>query len=87
MKFLQTLLIILLVLMALRYLFKLLSPYIMRFLARKVQERFGSKAYHYGQQPRQEPRHEGETSIYSAPQQQKSSNKKVGEYIDYEEID
>ena len=73
--------------MALRFLFKLLSPYIMRYLSRKVQERFGRAAYQSAEQPRRETSKEGETSIYSAPKPEKSSNKKVGEYIDYEEID
>ncbi|HCQ77257.1 MAG TPA: DUF4834 domain-containing protein, partial [Leeuwenhoekiella sp.] len=44
MKFIQTLLIILLIFFGLRILFRFLSPYIMRYLAKKVGERFQNMA-------------------------------------------
>lgn len=86
MKFIQTLLIILLIFFGLRILFRLLSPYIMRYLAKKVGQRFQNMAQGYGQQ-RAPSEKEGETIIDQVPNREKRSNKNVGEYIDYEEID
>lgn len=86
MKFLQTVLIILLVFFALRIIFRLAAPYIMRFVAKKAGERFEQMGKDF-QNRNQQPQSEGETVIDRVPKNQKTSNKKVGEYIDYEEID
>ena len=84
--FLEMLLIILLVYYGVKFLSRLFGPYILRYLSKKMQERFGG--------PFQQPQNnsetkykEGETVIDKMPKQEKSSNKNVGEYIDYEEID
>jgi len=86
MKFIQTFLIILLIFFGLRILFRFLSPYIMRYLAKKVGERFQNMAQGRGYK---EPaaKKEGETVIDRVPHRDQTSNKTVGEYIDYEEID
>ena len=86
MKFLQTILIILLVFFALRILFRLAAPYIMRYIAKKAGERFQNMAAGF-QERQNAPQREGETVIDKKPRQQTQSNKNVGEYIDYEEID
>ncbi|PHQ28493.1 DUF4834 family protein [Leeuwenhoekiella nanhaiensis] len=86
MKFLQTILIILLIFFALRIIIRLAAPYIMRYISKKAGERFQNMAQ--GFQGRQNPpRQEGETVIDKVPRQDTHANKNVGEYIDYEEID
>jgi hypothetical protein len=68
------------------YLFKILSrifaPILIKTLIKKAESKFGQN-----QQKDQTPhKKEGEISIDKIPQQ-KTSNKDVGEYVDYEEID
>ncbi|WP_422104615.1 DUF4834 family protein [Winogradskyella sp.] len=90
MGLLRTLLIILLIWFGLKILARLFAPFLMRFVAKKAEERFGQQFGGFQNQAQQreaQKRKEGETVIDKMPQQQKSSNDKVGEYIDYEEID
>lgn len=55
-------------------------------MSKKMQQKFEGQ---FGQQQqRQEPKHkEGETVIDKIPNRNASSNSKVGEYIDYEDVD
>ena len=85
--FIRTILIIMLVYYGIKILSRLLAPYLMRYLSKKAQQRFGQQFGNHRQQSQQPPRKEGEVSIDKMPQQSKSSNKDVGEYVDYEEID
>jgi len=83
--FLRTILIILLVWYGIKILMRLFAPYLVRYMSKKMQERFSGQA-----QPRQEERNhpkEGETIIDKIPERRQTSDKKVGEYVDYEEID
>ena len=84
--FVRTVLIILLVYYGMKILTRLFAPYFLRYLSKKAEKRFGQQ---FGnQQPYQQtPKQEGEISIDRIPDQQKSSNKKVGEYVDFEEIE
>jgi len=83
--FLRTLLIILLVYYGIKFLARLFAPYMVRYMSKKMNEKFGGQ---FHQQNQSEPKHkEGETIIDKMPKQDTSSNKNVGEYIDYEEID
>ncbi len=83
--FLRTILIILLIYYGLKILLRLFAPYIMQYMSKKMQERFTGQ---FRQQNRDANRpKEGETVIDKIPNHQKTSDKKVGEYIDYEEID
>lgn len=84
--FLRTILIVLLVYYGVKILTRIFAPYFVRYMSNKVQERFGGQYQHQQQPDRNRPK-EGETVIDKMPQQQQSSNKKIGEYIDYEEID
>lgn len=86
MGLLRTILIILLVYYGIKILSRIFAPYLIRYMSKKMQERFGG---HFQQQQNQsEPKYkEGETVIDKVPKQDTSSNKNVGEYIDYEEID
>ncbi|MBO6606573.1 DUF4834 family protein [Psychroserpens sp.] len=83
--FLRTILIILLVYYAIKILTRMFAPYLVRYMSKKMQQRFGGQFQQY-QEPRQQYK-EGETIIDKMPEKESSSNKKVGEYIDYEEID
>ena len=86
MEFLQTILIVLLIFFALRIILRFAAPYIMKYLAKKAGERFENMARGF-QNNQSTPQREGETIIDKVPQRDSNSNKKVGEYIDYEEID
>ena len=83
--FLRTILIILLVYYAVKILTRMFAPYLVRYMSKKMQQRYGGQFQQY-QEPRQQY-NEGETIIDKMPEKDESSNKKVGEYIDYEEID
>ncbi|HLV15497.1 MAG TPA: DUF4834 family protein [Xanthomarina sp.] len=82
---LRVILIILLIYYGMKILSRLFAPLLMKYVAKKAEERFGSQFGQY-QQPKQENNKEGEVSIDKVPQRT-TSNKKVGEYVDYEEID
>lgn len=65
---------------------RILAPYLMRYISKKAEKRFGQQFGNYQKPP--QPKHkEGETVIDKMPNVDKSSNKGVGEYVDYEEID
>lgn len=82
--FLRTILIIILAYYVLTWLGRILFPMIFQKavnnLEKKVREQQGY------QEPKENIK-EGETVIDRAPRQDKQSNDKVGEYVDYEEID
>ncbi len=80
--FLRTILIILVIYYVLKVISRLFAPLIMKFVAKKAEEHFGG-AFQKQNEP---PRKEGEVTIDKVPKT-KSSNKNVGDYIDYEEID
>ncbi|WP_455169155.1 DUF4834 family protein [Aegicerativicinus sediminis] len=84
--FLRSLLIILAIYYALKIITRLAAPYLMRYFSNKMQDKFGGHTYQSRQT--QTPRSkEGETVIDKMPKKQQSSNSKVGEYIDFEEIE
>ncbi len=83
--FLRTILIILLVYYGVKILMRIFAPYLARYMSKKMEERFGGQ---FQQQQRQADRpKDGETVIDKMPEQRQTSDKKLGEYIDYEEID
>jgi len=87
---LKIVLIILLVYFGLKILSRLFAPLLLRFVAKKAEQKFGQQfgGFQNSNQQRQQPKQkEGETVIDKMPNRNKSSNKKVGEYIDYEEIE
>ncbi len=77
---LKTLLIIILFYTVFKYVLRLLAPFFLRSIARKMERQF------HQQTPPSNTQKEGEVSIDQTPQKQSSSND-VGEYVDYEEID
>nr|WP_100803737.1 DUF4834 family protein [Ulvibacter sp. MAR_2010_11] len=86
MTFLKTILIILLVYFGLKFLVKLLTPYVMRYIAKKAGQKFEQA---FGNNPFQPPKKEkeGSISIDKTPSSKTKSKSTVGEYVDYEEID
>lgn len=87
--FLRMILILLLIYYGVKILSRIFAPLLIKFVAKKAEEKFGghSDSYRNQQRPYQEkPKKEGEVTIDKMPSK-KSSNKDVGEYVDYEEID
>ena len=84
MTFLKTILVILLVYFGLKFLIRLLTPYIMRYVAKKAGQKFEQA---FGQNPMTpEPQKEGKVTIDKKPAATRRSTKTVGEYVDFEEI-
>lgn len=83
----KTILIIMLVYYGLKILTRLAAPFMLKYLSKKAEQRFGDgfKGFKYEHPPKEKK--VGEVSIDKMPNQKKSSNKEVGEYVDYEEID
>lgn len=86
MVLLQTILILLIVYYSLKLLWKWLGPQVLNFAVKKTEERFQQQFGSY-QSPRQPSENEGETTVVKNPLGKRKSSKKVGEYIDFEEID
>ena len=90
MGLLRTILIILLVYFGFKILARLFAPILLRFVAKKAEQKFGQQFggfQNQGNQREQQRSKEGETVIDKMPNQNKKSNTKVGEYVDYEELD
>ncbi|RAJ16242.1 MULTISPECIES: DUF4834 family protein [Olleya] len=83
MGLLRTILIIALIYYGIKILSRLFAPMLFKYAAKKAEERFGGAFNQHRQEPIQK---EGEISIDKMPEN-KSSNKNVGEYVDYEEIE
>jgi hypothetical protein len=84
----KTLLWIFLFYFAFKILARLFAPFLMRFAAKKMEQRFGQQFGGSQNQAKPKPKHkEGETIIDKVPNEKKASNNSVGEYIDYEEVD
>ena len=65
---------------------RLFAPFLLKFVAKKAEQRFGGQFGQFQKQQTQNTQKEGEISIDKKPKT-KTSNKDVGEYVDYEEID
>ncbi|WP_194768764.1 DUF4834 family protein [Tamlana sp. I1] len=87
MGLLRTILIIALVYYGLKILSRLFAPFLIKYASKKAEERFGGQfgQFQKGAQ-REAPKKEGEITIDKIPQT-KTSNKQVGDYVDFEEID
>jgi len=79
----KTLGIILLVYYVVKVLSRLLAPFLLRYVSKKAEQKFGGQ---FNNQRAEPPKKEGEVTIDKMPRQ-KQSNKDVGDYVDYEEID
>ncbi|WP_127845167.1 DUF4834 family protein [Psychroflexus aestuariivivens] len=86
MEFLETVLIILLIFVGLRILIKYLGPLLLKFIMKRFAKKMQDK-FNQSQQPQEETNSSQKTRFKSKTSTKKSKNQKVGEYIDYEEID
>ena len=82
MNFLRTILILMLIYYALKFLVKLFAPYLLKKAVDKVQKKAQQQ---YNQQ--ESTVEEGKTVVDKKPQNTKQSNNSVGEYVDFEELD
>ncbi|WP_370449405.1 DUF4834 family protein [Aquimarina sp. BL5] len=80
---LKVILILLLIYYGLKILTRLFGPLLLRYVTKKAGEKFQQQFQQY-QQPQSSPK---EDVTIDKKTKQKSTNKDVGEYIDYEEID
>ena len=87
MGLLRTILYILLV----YYLFKILSkwfaPKLFRYAAKKTEAHFKGQFGNFAQEPTPSKQNEGEVSFDNKNTPKSNPSKKVGEYIDFEEIE
>ena len=81
----RVILILLLIYYGVKILSRLLAPFLIKYVAKKAEQKFGDQFGQF-QRKQEAPQNEGEITIDKTPTG-KSSNKSVGEYVDYEEID
>jgi len=87
MGLLRTILIIVLIYYGVKVLSRIFAPFLIKYAAKKAEQRFGGQFGQFqGRQQQEKPKPEGEVSIDKMPNT-KTSNKDVGDYVDYEEID
>jgi len=82
----KMILIILLIYFGVKILARLFAPLLIKFVAKKAEKTFGDQFGAFQKQNTPKPKKEGEISIDKIPNS-KPSNKNVGEYVDYEEIE
>ncbi|MDV7140492.1 DUF4834 family protein [Maribacter sp. TH_r10] len=87
MAFLKTILIILLVYYLLKILARWFAPKIFSYAAKKTEERFRENFGGFSQQTQTNEEKVGDVIIDKKPSKKPSSSKKVGEYIEFEELD
>jgi len=86
MTFLKTILIVLLVYFGLKFLIRLATPYLMRYISKKAGQQFEQ---FFGNNPdmNTQRKQEGSITIDKTPSPNSRTSKKVGEYVEYEEVD
>ena len=83
---LQTILLLIIVYYLAKFMLKWLAPKLFGYAMKKAEQKFGGPFGSYQDQASPSST-EGETSIHTAPKRKANPGKKVGEYIDFEEID
>ena len=86
MAFLKTVLIIIMVYYLFKILAKLFAPKIINYAAKKTEAHFKEQFGQFNQQSQHEER-VGDIIIEKKPTKKSSTSEKVGDYIDFEEID
>lgn len=87
MGLLRTILIIVLVYYGIKVLSRIFAPFLVKYASKKMEKQFGEQFGDFQKTQRKEtPKKEGEVIIDKIPKT-KTSNKDVGEYVDYEEIE
>ena len=87
MAFLKTILIILLVYYLLKMVLRFLAPKIFGYAAKKTEAHFKETFGEFMDQNQNKERRVGDVIIDKEPKKKDSSSQKVGEYIDFEEVD
>jgi len=87
MAFLKTILFILLGYYLLKLLARLFAPKILNYAAKKTESHFKQAFEGFEQQQRQQEEQAGEVIIKKKSAKPRKDGEKVGEYIDFEEID
>ncbi|MBD0849747.1 DUF4834 family protein [Maribacter arenosus] len=87
MAFLKTILIILLVYYLLKILVKWFGPKLFSYAAKKTEERFRENFGGFNNQQHTHEEKIGDVIIDKKPPKRNASSKKVGEYIEFEELD
>ncbi|MCF7569067.1 DUF4834 family protein [Sabulilitoribacter arenilitoris] len=83
----KTLLIIMLIYFGVKILSRLFAPFLVKYVAKKAEQRFGDQFGQFQRKPQQEkPKREGEVTIDKIPNT-KTSNNDVGDYVDFEEVE
>ncbi|MFL1895620.1 DUF4834 family protein [Aquimarina sp. 2-A2] len=83
---LKVILIILLIYYGIKILTRLFGPLLLKYITKKAGQKFQQQFQNFQNQDTSQKSPEGEVTI-EKKSKSKSSNKDVGEYIDYEEID
>ncbi|MDN3724014.1 DUF4834 family protein [Aequorivita sp. SDUM287046] len=84
--FLKTILIVLLVYFGLKFLIRLATPYLMRYISKKAGQQFEQFFGNNSNMGNQREK-EGNITIDKNPSRNSRSSKKVGEYVEYEEVE
>lgn len=82
----RMIMIILLIYFGVKIASRLLTPFLIKYVAKKAEQRFGGQFGNFQQKQNPKPKNEGEVTIDKLPNT-KSSNNDVGDYVDFEEID
>ena len=82
MSFFKTLFFILIVYYSLRVILRIIVPFLLKYLFKKVQKNTFSNHHTSNQGPQEE----GKVHV-SKPKNKPTSQKNVGEYVDFEEVD
>ncbi len=86
MGLLRTILIIALVYYGIKILSRIFAPFLVKYATKKAEERFGGQFGNFQNTRKEAVKKEGEVTIDKIPNR-KTSNKNVGDYVDFEEID
>lgn len=87
MAFLKTILIILLVYYGLKILVRLFAPKILNYAAKKTESHFRQVFEGYDNQQTSSEEKVGDVTFEKKTSKKKADSEKVGEYIDFEELD
>jgi hypothetical protein len=87
MGLLRTILIIALVYYGIKILSRIFAPFLLKYAAKKAEQCFGDQFGQFQKGQKQDSqKKEGEITIDKIPNT-KTSNKDVGEYVDYEDVE
>ena len=84
-NFMRTILIIILVYYALKFIGRIVFPMFFKRMMKNVEKKFNQQQYKNPTRERQVK--EGETVIDKTPDQRSKSNNDVGDYVDYEDVE